>query len=101
MNACNNPSISRRRFLWHTGGGLGGVALSHLLGAAGLLAGPAKPRPEFNGGLHHRAKAKRVIQLFMNGGASQIDTFDMKPGRPTGGPFRPIASKVTGLQEGT
>ena len=34
----------------------------------------------------------------MNGGASQIDTFDMKPGRPTGGPFRPIASNVTGLQ---
>jgi len=41
---------------------------------------------------------KRCILLFMNGGASQIDTFDMKPGRPTGGPFRPIQSKVTGLQ---
>jgi hypothetical protein len=35
--------------------------------------------PEFNGGLHHVAKAKRVIQLFMNGGASQMDTFDYKP----------------------
>ncbi len=34
----------------------------------------------------------------MNGGASQIDTFDLKPGRPTGGPFRPIATNVTGLQ---
>jgi hypothetical protein len=34
----------------------------------------------------------------MNGGASQIDTFDMKPGRPTGGPFRPIATRVTGIQ---
>src|SRR5438876_10257510 len=41
---------------------------------------------------------KRCILLWMNGGASQIDTFDMKPGRPTGGPFRPIQSKVTGLQ---
>jgi hypothetical protein len=41
---------------------------------------------------------KRCIFLFANGGASQIDTFDMKPGRPTGGPFRPIQSKVTGLQ---
>lgn len=58
------------------------------------------------GGLAHTASAadavkkskKRCIFLFMNGGASQIDTFDMKPGRPTGGPFRPIASKVTGLQ---
>jgi len=58
------------------------------------------------GGLAHTASAanavkaskKRCIFLFMNGGASQLDTFDMKPGRPTGGPFRPIASKVTGLQ---
>lgn len=38
-----------------------------------------KPRPEFNGGLHHPAKAKRVIQLFMTGGASPMDTFDYKP----------------------
>ena len=28
---------------------------------------------------------KRCILLWMNGGASQIDTFDMKPGRPTAG----------------
>jgi hypothetical protein len=58
------------------------------------------------GGLAHAKSAakeaaknkKRCILLWMNGGASQIDTFDMKPGRPTGGPFRPIQSKVTGLQ---
>src|SRR5438552_3904141 len=37
------------------------------------------PNAEFNGGLHHRAKVKRIIQLFMNGGASQMDTFDYKP----------------------
>ena len=36
-------------------------------------------RPELNGGLHHPAKAKRVIQLFMTGGASPMDTFDYKP----------------------
>ncbi|HIE70160.1 MAG TPA: DUF1501 domain-containing protein, partial [Planctomycetes bacterium] len=41
---------------------------------------------------------KRCILLWMNGGASQLDTFDMKPGRPTGGPFRPIPSKVDGLE---
>ena len=58
------------------------------------------------GGLAHARSAidaakkanKRCILLWMNGGASQIDTFDMKPGRPTGGPFRPIQSKVTDLQ---
>ncbi len=44
-----------------------------------------------------RAK-KHCIYLFMNGGCSQFETFDMKPGRPTGGPFRPIATNVPGTQ---
>jgi hypothetical protein len=73
------PHPTRRDFLWRTGGGLGGVALAHLLGSHALLADPGKPRAEFDGGLHHKAKAKRVIQLFMNGGVSQVDTFDYKP----------------------
>src|SRR5271168_1853950 len=74
--------FNRRSFLWRAGGGLGGVALAYLLGRDGLLA--AKPtsgkgKPELNGGLHHKAKAKRVVQLFMSGAASQVDTFDFKP----------------------
>jgi hypothetical protein len=55
----------------------------------------------FNSTAHAAAtqkKGKRCILLWMNGGASQIDTFDMKPGRPTGGPFRPIESKIPGTQ---
>src|SRR5512139_2514931 len=71
---------SRRDFLWHLGGGLGGLALTRLLAEAGEIPGVPKPRAEFNGGLHHVAKVKRVIQLFMNGGVSQQDTFDYKPG---------------------
>lgn len=43
-------------------------------------------------------KRTHCILLWMNGGASQFETFDMKPGRPTGGPFRPIASNVPGVQ---
>jgi hypothetical protein len=75
-----NPSlIDRREFLWRFGGGLGGIAMAQLLGQQGLLAATPQPRPEFNGGLHHRAKAKRVVQLFMSGAASQCDTFDYKP----------------------
>lgn len=69
---------SRRDLLWRLGGGLGGVALAQLLGEHNLLA-DTPPRRDLNGGLHHRAKARRVIQLFMNGGASQMDTFDPKP----------------------
>jgi hypothetical protein len=87
----------RRRFLWHAGDGLGGIALSYLLGRDGLLAaedaGGRTPlsRPELNGGLHHRAKAKRVVQLFMSGAASQCDTFDYKPEliKRHGQPFDP------------
>lgn len=67
--------LSRRDWLWRAGGGLGGIALASLVGA------DESPRPAaaLDGGLHHRAKARRVIQLFMNGGASQMDTFDYKP----------------------
>jgi hypothetical protein len=79
--------IDRREFLWRFGGGLGGIALAHLLGRNGLLADtPAAERhpaqassPRVPGGLHHPAKAKRVVQLFMSGAASQCDTFDYKP----------------------
>ncbi len=69
----------RRSFLWQLGGGLGGIALAQLLGRQGLLADQPGPRPELNGGLHHVARAKRVVQLFMSGAASQVDTWDYKP----------------------
>jgi len=63
----------RREWLAQVGGGFGALAATH------LLAEDAKPNLENrSGGLHHPAKAKRVIQLFMNGGASQMDTFDYK-----------------------
>jgi hypothetical protein len=71
--------FGRREFLWRLGGGLGGIALAQLLGAEGSLADAPRPRPEFNGGLHHKARARRVVQLFMSGAASQCDTFDYKP----------------------
>src|SRR5262245_9974529 len=74
-----------------------------LKGAA--VTGSGLILPNWGGLAHARSAAdvakatkKRCILLWMNGGASQIDTFDMKPGRTTGGPFRTIPSKVTGLQ---
>jgi hypothetical protein len=69
--------MNRREWMWSAGGGLGGIALSALLGDDQLLA-EAPPRRN-DGGLHHAPKAKRVIQLFMAGGASHIDLFDYKP----------------------
>ena len=41
---------------------------------------------------------RRCIMLYMEGGVSQIDTFDMKPGRPSAGPFRPIKTNVNGIE---
>ncbi|MCU0871319.1 MAG: DUF1501 domain-containing protein [Pirellulaceae bacterium] len=41
---------------------------------------------------------KRCILLWMNGGASQFETFDMKVGRPTGGLFREISTNVPGTR---
>ncbi len=74
----NSTISSRRDFLWQAGGGAAGLALAQLL-SRDALGGMPVPRPAFHGGLHHPAKVKRVIQLFMNGGVSQMDTFDYKP----------------------
>src|SRR3954451_8261049 len=72
--------LNRRSFLWHSGGGLGGIALAWLLGQEGDLGAAAPPaKDRLEGGLHHRAKAKRVVELFMSGAASQCDLFDYKP----------------------
>jgi Protein of unknown function (DUF1501) len=72
--------MSRRESLWRLGSGIGGVALAYLLDADRLLAtaatgeSPAScPMP------HHAPKARRIVQLFLNGGMSQMDTFDYKP----------------------
>ncbi|MEM7384799.1 MAG: DUF1501 domain-containing protein [Verrucomicrobiota bacterium] len=72
----NGQPLSRREFLNHSGGGFGGLALAHLLSGS---ASGSSSAPSLQNGLHHPAKAKRVIQLFMNGGTSPMDSFDYKP----------------------
>ena len=70
-------NTSRRDFLWRLGGGLGGIALATMLGEEGLLAGEgATTRPHI---LQFPPKAKRVVQLYMSGAASQCDLWDYKP----------------------
>jgi hypothetical protein len=68
---------TRREWLLKMGGGFGGIALMQMLSRERALGGAFDPALE--GGLHHAPKAKRVVQLFMNGGVSHIDTFDYKP----------------------
>jgi hypothetical protein len=65
------PSFSRRQLLSGIGGGFGLFALRSVCGAAENPFAPKAP--------HFAPKAKHVIFLFMNGGMSQVDTFDPKP----------------------
>ncbi len=78
--------ISRRDWLRASGLGLVGSSLS---GWLPVLAGQAAET---------RQPKRHCILLWMNGGPSQIDTFDMKPGHAHGGEFKPISTKVPGLQ---
>ncbi len=71
--------LDRRAFLWHSGGGLGGIALAGLLQNQGLLAGTVGTDSAPGAQPHFAPRAKRVVQLYMSGGASQCDTFDYKP----------------------
>ena len=73
----SDPALTRRQMLGRLGGGFGSVALAHLLHGSGAFAADGVLRA--TGGLHYPAKVKRVVQLFMNGGVSQMDTFDFKP----------------------
>ncbi len=74
--------LTRREMLARAGSGLGTVGLAAVLADAGLLAAeretssasPLAPKPS-----HFRPRARRIIHLFMNGGPSQVDTFDPKP----------------------
>jgi hypothetical protein len=68
---------SRREFLARAGGGCGLLALATLLAEEGFAStevNPMAPKPS-----HFPARAKSVIWLFMNGGPSQVDTWEYKP----------------------
>ncbi|HXU79916.1 MAG TPA: DUF1501 domain-containing protein [Polyangia bacterium] len=78
-------TISRRDLLqWGAGSGLGAFATS-IFARRAEAAATASP-------------AKACILLYMAGGPSHIDTFDPKPGRPTGGEFKAIGTAVDGIQ---
>jgi hypothetical protein len=98
-------TVSRREALKAGLLGAAGVALS---GRRGVWAGPAgqpagKAGPPSNVGGYKPAKAKAVIQIWMWGGPSHLDTFDPKPdaGNDYTGPLnKPIATNVNGIRVG-
>ena len=81
--------LTRRELLRVGAIGLGGLTLPRLLR---LQAAAAEGR--------RKATAKSVIFLFLSGGPSQLDMWDLKPDAPeeVRGTFQPIATSVTGVQ---
>lgn len=77
-------AIARRQFLGSAAGGMGSIALSTLLhqdarSEEGSTTKTGADSELLAQGLHHPAKAKRVIFLNMSGGPSQLESFDYKP----------------------
>ncbi|HEY6169734.1 MAG TPA: DUF1501 domain-containing protein, partial [Verrucomicrobiae bacterium] len=73
---------SRREFLRRSGAGAGLLGLAALLRENGLLAAEQPklgPNPLSPRAPHFKTRAKSIIWLFMNGGQSQVDTWDYKP----------------------
>ena len=81
--------ISRRAFL-------GSAAASITFAAADMSVLNVLKSPALAS--EHRNNDKRVILLWLAGGASQLETWDPKPGRPTGGPFRAIQTSIPGVE---
>lgn len=82
--------VTRREVL-QAGTGLLGVNMASVLAAETQQAVSLQPAP--------KARAKSVLFLYMYGGPSQLETWDMKPEAPSGirGPFQPIASRTPDL----
>src|SRR6185436_3579734 len=76
-NSDRRPGVSRRTFLADTGMGFTGLALSAMLWQDGVARGQEHALPD--GRPHFRPKAKSVIWLFMCGGVSHVESFDVKP----------------------
>lgn len=75
--------LSRRNFLATSAAGIGGV------GIAGAFQ-PAQAK-------QLESQHKRVLQVYLQGGVSQLETWDPKPGTLYGGPFRAIPTSVPGI----
>lgn len=91
-NFCGSAehAVDRRGFLGRLAAAAGAAACADMTAIQALAA------PSVSDDL--RRNQKRCILLWLAGGASQLETFDPKPGAVTGGPFRAIQTNVTGIQ---
>jgi hypothetical protein len=91
MTFCGSPEhgISRRGFL-------GAASAAAALTAADMTVLDVLQNPALADQV--KKQQKHVILLWLAGGASQLETWDPKPGRKTGGPFRAIPTDVPGIE---
>src|SRR5436305_3858445 len=82
----DTPRLTRRELLKLSAAGVVGYSLS---GWLGQLAAATTNNPQ---------RRRSCVLLWMPGGPSQMDTFDLKPGHANGGPFKEIATSVPGLR---
>src|SRR5579884_3768187 len=80
------PRLSRREWLRLGAAGVVGFSMS---GWLERLAAASAFDPQ---------RQRACILPWMNGGPSQMDTFDLKPGHPNGGPYKEIATNVPGIK---
>ncbi len=95
-NHRHSVGFVRREFIQVGFSGLLGLGLSDLVvGRARSAGGPAGRAPVLTS-----PGAKSVILVFLTGGLSHLDSFDMKPDAPVGirGEFKPISTAVAGIQ---
>ena len=92
INFCGSPehAVSRRGFLTSLAAMAGTAAFADMT-AIQVLGSSAVANDL-------RQNQKRVIMLWLAGGASQLETFDPKPGVPTGGPFQSIQTSTPGVR---
>ncbi|EMI57458.1 MULTISPECIES: DUF1501 domain-containing protein [Rhodopirellula] len=81
MDLSTPSGMTRRHFMSHLAGSSAAAAAAFSLGNA-IQANAAEMKK----------KRKSAILLWMGGGPATIDIWDLKPGAPTGGPFRPIST---------
>src|SRR3954447_27060098 len=86
--ACHSAEhvLSRRSFI----GGLAGAG-AVASGLGGVLAASPGVAEQL------KVKPKHILNIFMHGGVSQLESWDPKPNTDTGGPFRAIATSVPGI----
>ncbi|HCS54836.1 DUF1501 domain-containing protein [Rubinisphaera sp.] len=79
MEHANQIPMTRRDVLQKTACGFGGLALASLCAQNSATAAKTSGSLQSKKDPHHPPRAKRIIFLFMQGGPSQVDTFDYKP----------------------